>query len=591
MNAQIINKPNHNNPQIIILPELRDLIRPLSKLEYEQLEENIREEGIRDMLILWKRGQEHILVDGHNRFSISQKYGLDFLYVEREFENIEKVKEWMIDNQLGKRNLTENEISYLRGLQYRQMKNTHGGDRKTEISKAHNEPLNETGIESFKHTELKTTAKKLAETHKVSENTIKRDEQFADALDKVSVLGSSTLRNKILSKEIDIPKKKLLEIAELPMVEIIDIAEGLEQGKPLSDLLPKTKPMEQPLPEEAETKFAKFLNEVKTPKETEIERNIYNHLLKVGENTFTNLVKVFGATENILTKMINEKRLLSRRSTGMLDKIYRVNPANTTKQIPETPKFPEISEAAEVDWKDGYYKCKAEEYQTTIYIDCANENFQMVEEDSMNQRYKIIAPFKEEMPRFSNFTEITSAEYREVFQAALKYFGVHHQEAKPIIPEKDKFTEEDYKNKELQKEFFGLYAEMPVQFQKDYVAIPRNQYKYFRGFISFVCQKRKEEVEEVKKNYDDFQKQIEELQQKNRWCFAGYDRFKLFNAGFKIYRCESTRYEENPQYIIKEFSDIGSWKNKSKHKTKADWKRAIEELLKDEKSVCETYPE
>lgn len=254
MRATIINKPNPNNPKIIILPELRELIRPLSKSEFEQLEQNIITEGIRDMLILWKRGEEHILVDGHNRFSISQKYGLDFRFLEREFADIDAVKEWMITNQLGKRNLTENEISYLRGLQYRQMKSTHGGDRKTETSKVQNEPLNPNITKAF------TTASKLAETHKVSEATIKRDEEYADALDKIAS-SNPELRNKILTKDVNISKKDLKEIAELPAEKIKEVAKGLEENRPLSSLLTK-KPSKN-------SHFVNFLKEKETSKETE----------------------------------------------------------------------------------------------------------------------------------------------------------------------------------------------------------------------------------------------------------------------------------------------------------------------------------
>ena len=50
---------------IKILPELEKLILPLTNEEFFQLEENILAEGCHDALVLWKKGNEHVLIDGH----------------------------------------------------------------------------------------------------------------------------------------------------------------------------------------------------------------------------------------------------------------------------------------------------------------------------------------------------------------------------------------------------------------------------------------------------------------------------------------------------------------------------------------------
>ena len=89
-----------------ILKELEVLIPPLTSEEFKQLERNILEEGIRDPLVTWNG----ILVDGHNRYRISQEYDIDYVTVEKEFADINAVKAWMINNQFGRRNL----ISYVR---------------------------------------------------------------------------------------------------------------------------------------------------------------------------------------------------------------------------------------------------------------------------------------------------------------------------------------------------------------------------------------------------------------------------------------------------------------------------------------------
>jgi site-specific DNA-methyltransferase (adenine-specific) len=92
-----------------ILQELESLIPPLSNEEFKQLERNILEEGIREPLITWNG----ILIDGHNRYRIAKEHDMNYETLEKEFENINRVKEWMIHNQFGRRNLSNYQRSVL----------------------------------------------------------------------------------------------------------------------------------------------------------------------------------------------------------------------------------------------------------------------------------------------------------------------------------------------------------------------------------------------------------------------------------------------------------------------------------------------
>ena len=84
-------------------PILKDLIPPLQPDEYKVLEESIKAEGCRDKIVTW----QGYIVDGHNRYDICTRYGIEYETDERFFEDIEAVKVWMIDNQKGRRNLTD----------------------------------------------------------------------------------------------------------------------------------------------------------------------------------------------------------------------------------------------------------------------------------------------------------------------------------------------------------------------------------------------------------------------------------------------------------------------------------------------------
>lgn len=86
---------------IIIDKEFESLIPPLSSEEFQQLEENCVKEGIRDALITWNG----VLIDGHNRFKIAAKHGLPWDEKKMEFADRDSAKVWIINNQLGKRNL------------------------------------------------------------------------------------------------------------------------------------------------------------------------------------------------------------------------------------------------------------------------------------------------------------------------------------------------------------------------------------------------------------------------------------------------------------------------------------------------------
>ena len=87
----------------MINEKFRSFIPPLTAQEYEGLEESIKTEGCRDPLVLWNG----VIVDGHNRYEICQKHGIPFETVEHEFDSEEDALIWMVDNQTGRRNLTD----------------------------------------------------------------------------------------------------------------------------------------------------------------------------------------------------------------------------------------------------------------------------------------------------------------------------------------------------------------------------------------------------------------------------------------------------------------------------------------------------
>src|SRR4028119_2515113 len=113
--------------QLRIDPEFQSLIPPLSKDEKAALQASILEEGCRDPLVVW--AEEKLLIDGHNRYAICTAHDIPYQIVEMSFDSRNAVKVWTIANQLGRRSLTPESVSYLRGTWYELTKQSHGGKR------------------------------------------------------------------------------------------------------------------------------------------------------------------------------------------------------------------------------------------------------------------------------------------------------------------------------------------------------------------------------------------------------------------------------------------------------------------------------
>jgi hypothetical protein len=100
---------SQNTMTVQINEELKAYIDPLTPDEYASLEQSLLAEGCRDALVLWG----DVLVDGHNRYEICRKHGIEFRTVQNTtFRSMDDVHLWMIDNHLGRRSVSD----YQRGV-------------------------------------------------------------------------------------------------------------------------------------------------------------------------------------------------------------------------------------------------------------------------------------------------------------------------------------------------------------------------------------------------------------------------------------------------------------------------------------------
>lgn len=194
---------------LLIDPEFKNWIMPLREDEFAGLRENIRAHGCTQPLDVWKG----IIVDGHNRYKICKELDIPFEIHEIDFATREEAKNFMIRNQLARRNVTSEQRDYLMGKMYTETKNTHGGTREAS-------PQNE----DMKKSE------QIGEQFKVGHATVERAEKFALAVDQIADNCGHDIRDKILSGDVEVTKSDVMRLANLPRNEQQAAVSNIRKG-------------------------------------------------------------------------------------------------------------------------------------------------------------------------------------------------------------------------------------------------------------------------------------------------------------------------------------------------------------------------
>lgn len=164
---------------ITIDREFKNLIPAIGDEERKQLEENIVEfGGARDPLVVWSNGDRDILIDGHNRYEICTRLGLNYHVEAMEFQSRDEAADWIDRNQLGRRNLSRQDYKLLLGRRYNRAKKADNA------RPGNNNAAKERGDQND-HREK--TAQKLAKEHGVGEATVRRAGQFQAAAEKLGI--------------------------------------------------------------------------------------------------------------------------------------------------------------------------------------------------------------------------------------------------------------------------------------------------------------------------------------------------------------------------------------------------------------------
>ena len=219
--------------ELKIDPEFEKVIPPLTQDEYHQLEENILDDG-RIMMPIAVWGD--IIVDGHNRYRIAREYGdIPFSTTQLDFANRYEAIAWICKNQLGRRNLSDEQKTYLLGKRY-------SAEKQIEMIRDESGRFTPLGQNDPTDDSVRTSERIAKEIGK-SEKYVRRADQYARALDLADSVCPGVKKD-ILLGVINPTTKEVVALLKADEQELPNLIDELRGIKKLDEDTPEE--MEQP---------------------------------------------------------------------------------------------------------------------------------------------------------------------------------------------------------------------------------------------------------------------------------------------------------------------------------------------------------
>jgi len=212
--------------------EFSTLIPPPTPAELAALLESLQAEGCREKIVVWANHND-IILDGHTRYRLCAEHEIPFQTRALAFATRDEARNWIINNQLSRRNISDETRSYLMGKVYREVKGEHGGDRNSGSSA------------QLAH--LKT-ADEIAAKHGVNQATVRRAEKYADAVDAVAEAVGEEIKEAILEGAVKATTADLKALAEAPAAVRKQAAKRIKAGE-VKSVKEAMKAEEKPDPE------------------------------------------------------------------------------------------------------------------------------------------------------------------------------------------------------------------------------------------------------------------------------------------------------------------------------------------------------
>ena len=216
--------------ELCILPEIQQRLLPLRDEELRELERSVLEEGIRDPLVVWRKDGQLILVDGHHRYELAKKHGLSFQIIEREFRDLDEVLIWIDRNQLGRRNLTDEQRAVILGRLYKAVKQ----NPILNLKQFQNTPSKLAQNGEFSRTEKFSvrsdnamTSQDIAAMAGVTNRTLRNTAKFTEAFEALEAISPEAARI-VLSGEV---RDALTNLHLVPKEALAFVADQIVSGE------------------------------------------------------------------------------------------------------------------------------------------------------------------------------------------------------------------------------------------------------------------------------------------------------------------------------------------------------------------------
>ena len=179
----------------VILPEMENLLPPLSAEQVFALQEDILTNGCYSPIIV---NQDMVVIDGHNRHRICTEHNIPYQMLVFHFDDLLEAKQWALDTQKNRRNLTAWELGNIA------LKLKPELEARAKENQGNRSDLSATLPESYEPVD---TRKELADTVGIGERTMGKvmqidkhaPEAVKEALDKKEL---SINRGYTIMKEI-----------------------------------------------------------------------------------------------------------------------------------------------------------------------------------------------------------------------------------------------------------------------------------------------------------------------------------------------------------------------------------------------------
>ena len=191
------------SPELTIDKEFAGIIPASAADEREQLRANLLADGCRDPIIVWAN-HDDIILDGHTRYALCRELKIDYKIRAIRMDDRDACVAWIAANQLGRRNLTPEQKSYLRGKEYLATKKPVGAPED-----------NRNNSQCGKSCHFNFTAENMGKTHNVSPRTVRNDADFAAAVDDLEKAVGGDTKADILSGNSPLPKAAVARAASL----------------------------------------------------------------------------------------------------------------------------------------------------------------------------------------------------------------------------------------------------------------------------------------------------------------------------------------------------------------------------------------